>query len=82
MLLTPAQIKPKSFESRLNSVTRGGCVSCLRACFGQALSFIHTFSACKTRVGGGGVQARSKDQEILEEGGGAGHSPLPRRDHD
>ena len=89
MLLTPAQIKPKSFESRLNSVTRGGCVSCLRACFGQALSFIHTFSPCKLgggggggRRGGGGVQARSKDQEILEEGGGAGPSNLPRRDHE
>ena len=28
------------------------------------------------------VQARSKDQEILEEGGGAGPSSLPRRDHE
>jgi len=28
-----------------------------------------------------GLQARSKDQEILEEGGGAGPSLLPRRDH-
>ena len=27
-------------------------------------------------------QARSKDQEILEEGGGAGPSTLPRRDHE
>ena len=27
-----------------------------------------------------GFQARSKDQEILEEGGGAGPSHLPRRD--
>ena len=26
-----------------------------------------------------GFQARSKDQEILEEGDGAGPSPLPRR---
>ena len=35
MLLTPAQIKPKSFESRRNSFfTWGGCVSCLRACLG------------------------------------------------
>ena len=35
MLLTPAQIKPKSFESRRNSFfTRGGCASCLRACLG------------------------------------------------
>ena len=30
----------------------------------------------------GGFQARSKDQEILEEGGGAGPSLLPRRDHE
>ena len=27
-------------------------------------------------------KARSKDQEILEEGGGAGPSLLPRRDHE
>ena len=31
---------------------------------------------------GAGLQARSKDQEILEEGGGAGPSLLPRRDHE
>ena len=40
MLLTPAQIKPKWFESRWNSsffFTRGGCVSCLRACLGARL---------------------------------------------
>ena len=40
MLLTPAQIKPKSFESRRNSsffFTRGGCASCLRACLGARL---------------------------------------------
>ena len=40
MLLTPAQIKPKSFESRRNFFlffTRGGCVSCLHACFGARL---------------------------------------------
>ena len=39
MLLTPAQIKPKSFESRRNSFffIRGGCVSCLRACLGTRL---------------------------------------------
>ena len=38
MLFMPAQIKPKSFESRRNSFfTRGGCVSCLRACFGTRL---------------------------------------------
>ena len=34
----PAQTKPKSFESRRNSFfTRGGCVSCLRACLGARL---------------------------------------------
>ena len=41
MLRTPAQIKPKSFESRRNFFaffwTRGGCVSCLRACLGARL---------------------------------------------
>ena len=38
MLLTPAQIKPKSFESRQNSfLSRGGCVSCFRACLGARL---------------------------------------------
>ena len=38
MLLTPAQIKPLSFESRRNSFsTRGGCASCLRACLGARL---------------------------------------------
>ena len=38
MLLTPAQIERKSFESRRNYLfTRGGCVSCLRACLGVGL---------------------------------------------
>ena len=39
LLLTPDQLKPKSFESRQNfSVfTRGRCVSCLRACLGARL---------------------------------------------
>ena len=41
MLFTPAQIKLKSFESRLNFFlsffTLGGCVSCLRACLGARL---------------------------------------------
>ena len=38
MLLPPAQIKPESFESRRNFfLTRGGCVSCLRACLGARL---------------------------------------------
>ena len=36
----------------------------------------------KTTGSWSGFQARSKDQEILEEGGGAGPSRLPRRDHD
>ena len=36
----------------------------------------------ENRSGLAGFQARSKDQEILEEGGGAGHSSLPRRDHE
>ena len=31
---------------------------------------------------GTGFQARSKDLEILEEGGGAGPSTMPRRDHE
>ena len=35
-----------------------------------------------SQVSGTGFQARSKDQEILEEGGGAGPSLLPRRDHE
>ena len=42
MSLTPAQIKSKSFVSTRNSfsfsfLTRGGCVSCLRACLGARL---------------------------------------------
>ena len=38
MLLTPAQIKPESFESRGNFFsTRGGFVSCLSACLGARL---------------------------------------------
>ena len=38
MLLTPAQIKPKSFDSRRTSVsTQGGCASCLCACLGTRL---------------------------------------------
>ena len=38
MLLTPAQIKPKSFELRRNFFfTQGGCVSCLHACLGARL---------------------------------------------
>ena len=38
MLLTPAPIKPESFESRRNfSFTQGGFVSCLCACLGARL---------------------------------------------
>ena len=48
MLLTPDQIKLKSFESRRNAsssssffffffFTPGGCASCLRACLGARL---------------------------------------------
>ena len=42
MLLTLAQIKPKSFDSRWNSFfsfffTRDGCASCLRACLDARL---------------------------------------------
>ena len=38
MVLTPAQIKSKSFESKRNSfLTEGGCASCLRACLGARL---------------------------------------------
>ena len=39
MLLTPAEIKPKSFESRWNFFffIRGGCVSCLRTSLGARL---------------------------------------------
>ena len=38
MFFTPTQIKPKSFKSRRNFFfTRGGCVSCLRACLGARL---------------------------------------------
>ena len=34
----PAQIKPKSFESRQDySFTWGGCISCLRVCLGARL---------------------------------------------
>ena len=33
-------------------------------------------------AGSAGFQARSKDLEILEEGGGAGPSTMPRRDHE
>ena len=59
MLLTPAQIKPKSFESRRNSFlffTRGGCTSCLRACLGarllpQSYQYPH-LSEGADRVGG------------------------------
>ena len=39
MLFTPAQIKPKLFESRqmFFFLTQGGCISCLRACLDARL---------------------------------------------
>ena len=38
MLVTPAQIKPKSFESRQNfSFTQSGYILCLCACLGARL---------------------------------------------
>ena len=57
MLLTPAEIKPKSFESRRNSFfTLAGCASCLRACCGARLlpqSYEYrNLSAGVDRVGG------------------------------
>ena len=57
MLLTPAQIQLKSFESRRNFFfTWGGCVSCLRACLGARLlpqSYQHpNLSEGADRVGG------------------------------
>ena len=58
MLLTPAQIKPKSFELRWNSFffTRGGCASCLHACLGawlvpQSYQYLN-ISEGADRVGG------------------------------
>ena len=52
MLLTPAQIKPKSFESRRNSFfTRGGCVSCL-CCFYMQPYQYPNLSEGADRVGG------------------------------
>ena len=54
---------------------------CVRA-LGRHCLLYTLFQHVNSGGGGGGVQARSKDQEILEEGGGAGPSPLPRRDHE
>ena len=36
----------------------------------------------RPHLAGAGFQARSKALEILEEGGGAGPSTMPRRDHE
>ena len=47
--------------------------------------FMHNqcdYNCGQVGTGIAGLQARSKDQEILEEGGGAGPSLLPRRDHE
>ena len=61
MLLTPAQTKSKSFESRRNSFFlflfyRGGCTSCLRACLGTRLlpqTYLYpNLSESADRVGG------------------------------
>ena len=57
MLLTPAQINPNSFESRRNCLffffflTRGWCVSCLRACLGASLLPQSYLSEGADRVG-------------------------------
>ena len=73
MLLTPAQIKPKSFESRRNFffLTQGGCVSCLPGCLGPRLlphsliiSIYPNLSEGADRVGG---QLRG-DKECLFSG--------------
>ena len=56
MLLTPAEMKPNSFEIRRNSssffFTRSGCASCLRACLGARLLPHPNFSEGADRVGG------------------------------
>ena len=44
--------------------------------------YIYYIAELRSCVKVDGFQARSKDQEILEEGGGAGPSLLPRRDHE
>ena len=49
-------------------------ITTLDTLLGAYLSLLHVDST--------GFQARSKDREILEEGGGAGPSLLPRRDHE
>ena len=45
-------------------------------------SIYFTFIANDALAHTTGFQARSKDLEILEEGGGAGLSTMPRRDHE
>ena len=53
--------------------------------------FVYTREQCYTKViyyyyyyfyRSSGFQVRSKDQEILEKGGGAGPSNLPKRGHE
>ena len=50
--------------------------------FLAARAVVLSMRASEEYWGTGGFQARPKDQEILEEGGGAGPSTLPRRDHE
>ena len=90
MLLTPVQIKPKSFESTRNCFfvfvsTRGGCVSCLRECLGARL-LSHSDQYPNLSEGadrGGGhelrrdrvpLQWRNQIRQSLEEGAGKGCS--------
>ena len=55
------------------------CVSMVQYCFTstETIKLVRKESPRKS-----GFQARSKDREILEKGGGAGPSTLPRRDHE
>ena len=82
MLLTTAQTKTKSFESRRNFFfTRGGCVSCLRGCLGARLlpqSYQYpNLSEDANRVGGQlcgdkrvPLQWRNQIWQSFEEGAG------------
>ena len=57
----------------------------LEPCMHALVPVFQILSGCISSLSGypfSGLQARSKDQEILEEGGGAGPSLLPRRDHE
>ena len=66
-LLTPAQIKPKSSESRRKSFfNRGGCVSCLRACLGARLLLVIQYP----KLSEGALQWCNQIWQSLEEGAG------------